>query len=438
MTANQRRPGFRLPWSSDPEPSSAAGEPATGTPAPEGRSAGVGTAADVPAGGPSSGPAELPPRPRDAATAAGDGQASAPDAVASQPKGAVEAARAPVAPSDAPVPTTASAPPDPEPEPPLELMHELVAAMRRVAEEARQAGIAEARSKADARVRELEADGERRRAELRSHAEADIAAVAAWASAEAERIKLEAEQRVVTRRTELEHELAAEAGRRDAEARAMRERVGQYERELEGFLAQLAAISDPAAFAAAAKRMPRPPSLESEPSPTAPSAPVGAAPVAGSRATTEAAASTPPEPSASTPAAPGVTEPSSREPAQDEALAARLAELDAALPGDATPAPDRAGGSEPAATVGDVSTTEIVVKGLGSFGAITGFRQALAGVDGIEGVALSLGQSGEFLFRATHRAGFDVAGAIVRFEGEAASVQPRPDGGLVVTIERGR
>ena len=61
--------------------------------------------------------------------------------------------------------------------------------------------------------------------------------------------------------------------------------------------------------------------------------------------------------------------------------------------------------------------TEVVVKGLGSFGAITGFRQALSGVDGIDSVALSLGQTGEFVFRATHAAGFDVRAAIASARG---------------------
>jgi hypothetical protein len=83
-------------------------------------------------------------------------------------------------------------------------------------------------------------------------------------------------------------------------------------------------------------------------------------------------------------------------------------------------------------------TTEVVVRGLGSFGAITGFRQALSNVEGIDGVSLSLGQSGEFVFRATHAPGFDVAGAIVTLEGDSARVEPNPTGGLHVTLERAR
>ena len=87
---------------------------------------------------------------------------------------------------------------------------------------------------------------------------------------------------------------------------------------------------------------------------------------------------------------------------------------------------------------GEPATTEVIVKGLGSFGAITGFRQALSNVDGVDGVALSLGQTGEFVFRATHATGFDLRAAIVGLEGDGAKVEDRPEGGLRVTLERAR
>ncbi|MBA3586346.1 MAG: hypothetical protein H0W41_01760, partial [Chloroflexi bacterium] len=82
--------------------------------------------------------------------------------------------------------------------------------------------------------------------------------------------------------------------------------------------------------------------------------------------------------------------------------------------------------------------TEILVKGLGSFGAITGFRQSLAAVDGIAGVSLSLGPTGEFVFRAIHPSGFDVAAAIAKLEGDAAAIETTADDGLLVTLDRAR
>ena len=336
MTINQRRPGFRLPWT--PEDGVQPEDPEVAEPAEE-------SADDGP-----SVPETAPP--------AGD--------------------------------VSTEAAPD--------FMRDLVAAMRKVADEARQAGVTDLRSRADQQIIRIEADADQRREELRTRAEVDVAGVAEWASAEAERIRAEAEQRAAARRAQLEQQLAAETTRSEGESLALRDRVSAYERELDAFYAQLEEIEDPAAFAAAAKRIPRPPQLEARQV-----APNEAIPEPGPAATADV------------------------HRAEEEVLAARLAELDEDL------------AAEPAATPSSESTsTEIVVKGLGSFGAITGFRQALANVDGIEGVALSLGQSGEFVFRATHGAGFDPAAAIVKLEADAATTDRQPNGTLVVTLDRAR
>ena len=391
MTANQRRPGFRLPWTSEEE-----GEAAR---------AGETAAEPTPA---STGPA---PEPAHTATTAVSA-AHTPDA---------PAAPAPALPSEA----TAAG----DAEPPEEFLRELVAAMRRVADETKQAGLADARARADERVKQLESQGERRRQEISTRAETDIAAVGEWAKAEAERIKAEAERRVAARRAQLEEQLAADQARGEADAKAVRDRIGDYERELEAYHAQLAEISDPAAFAAAAKRMPRPPILEA-----ATSAAPGPAP-----STSPAPPAAPIHTDAPAPTGTNGQQPAVAEvhPAEEEVLAARLAELDATLPTDH--AAEAGTAPAAAATASATSdTTEVVVSGLGSFGAITSFRQALADVDGVQAVALSLGGSGEFVFRATHRAGFDVGAAITSLEGDAAKVQPRPEGGLLVKLERRR
>ena len=392
MTANQRRPGFRLPWSSEEEAareSSAAESEASTAPA---------AAADMP-------PNEASP------TAAPESGTEAP--AASHPAAPAEPSTAAAAEPTAPVAASTSAPADAEAAP--DFMRELVTAMRRVADEARQAGVTDIRARADEHIKRLEADAARRRDELQARAEKDVAAVADWAKAEADRIRAEADQRVVARRAQLDQQLAADATRSEGEAKALRDRVADYERELEAYHAQLSEISDPAAFAAAAKRMPRPPKLDG---------------VAGAAAAVEAAARpssdpTPaPRPSASNGVTPEIPE---VHPAEEEVLSIRLAELDATLPEESAVAP-----------VAEPTTTEIVVKGLGSFGAITGFRQALSGVDGVDGVALSLGQAGEFIFRATHRVGFDIGAAITKLEGDGAKVDQRPEGGLQVTLDRAR
>jgi hypothetical protein len=412
MTANQRRPGFRLPWSSEDEDASAVA-------APEGVA-------------PEQGPTSDAPTTTTAPEAAEPAKAEGPESTPVAPDASASDAAAPAAaPAEA---TPASPMPAAAEEASPDFMRDLVSAMRRVADEARQAGLSEVQATTDEHVKRLETEAEERRNELRARADSDVAGIGEWAKTEAERIRKEAEQRVVARREQLELELGAETARAEAETKALRQRVGEYERELEAYHAQLAEINDPAAFAAAAKRMPRPPALEprtrTAPAPVTPeAAPAAEAaasePAAAGSAPTAVAAPTP-ERAADTN---GVTPSSEVHPAEEEVLATRLAELDAELP-DAE--------AEPTAPAGEPTTTEIVVSGLGSFGAITGFRQALAGVSGIEGVALSLGQTGEFIFRATHRVGFDVGMAITSLEGDTAKIESRPDGNLHVTLERPR
>jgi hypothetical protein len=414
MTANQRRPGFRLPWSPDTE--GAEGEETVATVAADESSQPAAPAAE------SRGPAE--------ANATGEspsGQSATATPSTEQPAGEASAATNGASGAAAPSAEAGGE----------EFMRDLVAAMRGVADEAREAGVSELRTHADEEVHRLEADAERRQADLRERAEADVNGVAEWAAAETERIKTEAEQRVVARRAQLDQQLAADSTRTDGETKAVRDRVAEYERELDAYHAQLSDISDPAAFAAAAKRMPKAPSLTG--APAAPAAATVAAPEAPEAASTEPApaeAASTPVPEAPSPEA-GRAEPAedpapaeASGPPPDEALAARLAALDASA--------SENGASAASAGNGEPVTTEVIVKGLGSFGAITGFRQSLSNVNGVDGVALSLGQTGEFVFRATHAAGFDIRAAIVALEGDGAKVEDRPEGGLRVTLERAR
>jgi len=117
-------------------------------------------------------------------------------------------------------------------------------------------------------------------------------------------------------------------------------------------------------------------------------------------------------------------------------LRARLAELDAKITGDTTAEPATATVVAPG-SAGEVATA-IVVHGLGSFGAITSFKQALERVDGVHGISLSLGPTGEFVYRATHEAEFDLVAAIEQIEHGGAQIERQPDGSLRVVVQRGR
>ena len=451
MNANQRRPGFRLPWSSEedePGMESPSAAPPTDTsspttaPTPTTATPTAATPKDAtPAAATPAAPTTAPEAPSatpDAATKpAAEAEAATPETPETPEAEAAKTdgpttdaptldAEAPAAEAPAAEAAAAESTPAAEADAGDDFMRDLVSAMRRVAEETRDSGLADLRARSEEQVRLLETDAERRREDLRARAEADIDAVGEWAKAESERITREAEQRVVARRGQLEQQLAGDTHRTEADTRALRDRVSEYERELAAFHGQLSEIKDPVAFAAAAKRMPKAPEL----APAATTPPTPATPANAADAAKAGSDDAPVEPS--TVGSNGVPTPAADvHPAEEEVLAARLAQLDATLPaGDATAA-DAATSTEP-------TITEVVVKGLGSFGAITGFRQALSGVAGIDGVALSLGQTGEFVFRATHGNGFDVRAAIAGLEGDAAKVEDRPEGGLRVTLERAR
>ncbi len=384
-----------------------------------------------------------------------------------------------------------------------EFLHSLVDAMRAVAEESRDANLGELRRSVDERIEQLRAAAGERAEELRRVSDLDVAATSDWERAEMDRVRAEAERRVAARRAELERQLAEHQTSSDRDIEAARSRLADYERDVSAFFDQLSEIRDPAAFVAAAKRMPRAPDLGVAPSQTT-SAPDAAPPtpepaagpaselppadLAAQRAimvpsaeppSAEAVESVEPtgdQPEAETPSA-SVAEAAPAVEASDPnaRLAERLAELDQRLTHVGTNGDTAHGPQEEAAAVStsmpsdapveamsaqaDVlaetsqegqlaeasvagaddgeTSTPIMVKGLGSFGAITSFKQALERAEGINGVTLSLGPGGEFVYRASHATGFDLIGAIRAIEGQGANID-ETDGSLLVTINRGR
>jgi hypothetical protein len=115
-------------------------------------------------------------------------------------------------------------------------------------------------------------------------------------------------------------------------------------------------------------------------------------------------------------------------------LRARLAELDAEI----GPHENSGAATATAQGPGGEVATAIVVQGLGSFGAITSFKQALERVDGVHGISLALGPTGEFVYRASHDAGFDLVAAIEQIEQGGAQIDRQADGSLRVSVQRSR
>jgi hypothetical protein len=531
MTSTPRRPAIRLPWAThEPDEEST---PQDEAPRADDQPAGPEAATPATASG---GPDEAWPR------------------VETDAYGAST-------PTEAATPTGAATDMTASP-----LMTSLVTAMREVAEREREASLSQLRDAVDRQVAAIQARLSEEADELRRRSELDVAGIADWVREETERIRIEAERKVQARQQQLVQQLTDHEKQGEREVDSLRTRLSEYEKELAAFFTQLEAINDPAAFGAAAKRMPQPPAIGQAPTPAvlASPAPVDAskpaasvepeavtsepepvaepatepaaqaaaevAPAAEVEPATEPVAETAAEvaeevavepaaevaeevavepaaepvaesqpqpeldgdgaaPAEKTPApgdepvadsehtlrlaALGIEHPDDEEPegsaatvtageavvaaakaAADasasaaglptaattdeskdaERLEARLAELDATLgsePGEASPTTTVPAGPSEAATA-------VIVKGLGSFGAITSFKQALERVEGVRGISLSLGPTGEFVYRATHDPAFDLAVAIETIEHGSAQVERLPDGSLRVTVSRGR
>lgn len=380
---NQRRPGFRLPWAgAEPETDSDASE----QPQDVTETTAAAEAPPATPGGPST----------EATETTQAKSAEAPTAAI-----ATDATTGPSA-TDATPPSAAGATAAANP-----FLRSLVDAMRGVAEEARTTSLTELKAKVEQRVEHVGATGAELAEDLRRRSELDIKGIGDWERGEVERIRGEAARKVEARRQQLEQQLVERQQQTEHEIEATRGRLADYERELASFVAELAEIEDPAVFVDAARRMPRQPSLE----------------------LTHSAEAKP----AAAPEFP-----------QDETLTARLAKLGVAGNGNA--GPDQADGTSSAVSsnghrpAGEDAnaTTAIVVKGLGSFGAITSFKQSLEKSVGIRAVSLSLGPTGEFVYRATHEPSFDIEAAIREAESGAASIERQSDGTVRVNVVRAR
>lgn len=461
-----RRSGIRLPWSHEDEPE------------------------DVPTTGASEGSDQ----------AAASGEPATPE----------EAQAATT--QQAAVPSADAGPEGTPQEPPMsaednELLTSLITAMREVAERERSSKIASLNTAVDEAIERMKARAADEAQQLRERADLDVAGIADWVRAEIERIEAEGRSKTDARRTQLTDQLAAHDRQSESRMEAVRSRVAAYETQLATFFAELDAISDPAVFGTAAKRMPRPPALDvpgeppsavspastttattttpvaetptevpaaSDAAPAAPEPGVEtsevAEPTQGDAPTdtaADAAASDAPPSEPETPVTAGETlrdrmdalgieqesdtgTPDQDEPAADatdqpeaearvsdaSGLAARLAQLDARIGAAGVPEAPVTGVASPGPT-GETATA-IMVSGLGSFGAITSFKQALERVDGVHGISLSLGPTGEFVYRATHAAEFDLATAIEQIERGTAKIDRQADGSLRITVQRAR
>ncbi len=333
--------------------------------------------------------------------------------------------------------TTVEATVDPTPgaEPPVEpsdqFLSSLTAAMRRVADDARESSLADARAAIAAKIAAMRASATARSDELRTRAEQDVAGIGEWSRAEIVRIEAETQRKVEQRQSQLAEQLDEHDRRSSTEIAALEAQVEQYEGELALFFSQLGEITDPDTFISAARRMPRLP--EADLSAVAGGTDVtdesGEAPAGGHE---ERLRNLGIDRNGDTDLAEGEARPTNGTHADPDASAAAEATDAAAEP---APAPATADAPPIVADATVDTTTTIAAVGLGSFGAVTSFKSALEKADGVTAVRLSLGSGGEFVYTVTHRADIDL-GEVATASLTGATVERSADG--VVHLSAGK
>lgn len=336
-------------------------------------------------------------------------------------------------------------------EPSDQFLDSLTAAMRRVADDARETSLADARAAVAAKISAMRVAAGSRAEELRTRAEQDTTGIGDWSRAEIVRIEAETQRKIEQRRAQLTAQLDDHDRNAASDIAALEAQVEQYEGELALFFAQLGEISDPDTFISAARRMPRLPQTNGEAGPDG-----GAATDAetaadeGTGGHEERLRSLGIDRSGEPDLADGETAPTNGVEPESEGVASDGPA--AAAPETTTPAPaadqTSAAPAAPAAdkpvdapaaapSVTTDASTLVAAVGLGSFGAVTSFKTALEKSKGVTNVRLSLGSGGEFMYNVTHHADVDLT-ALITAAHPGASVQRDEDGVLHLSAGKRR
>ena len=324
-------------------------------------------------------------------------------------------------------------------EPSDQFLNSLTSAMRRVADDARETSLADARGAVAAKIAEMRASASARAEELRTRAEQDVTGIGDWSRAEIVRIEAETQRKIEQRRAQLAEQLEEHDRRSADEIAGLEAQVEQYEGELALFFSQLGEISDPDTFIAAARRMPRLPQGNGVESASASAPAADEPPVMAHEETLRNL---------------GIERDSdtdmdeSEDPATNGVHAAPEHAIGDGLDTGPSPAPASGGAASfsdelaPAAAAAaapgdDTVTTTVAAVGLGSFGAVTSFKSALEKADGVAGVRLSLGSGGEFVYTVMHVPSLDLA-AVATSAQPGASVQRDDDGVLHLSAGKRR
>lgn len=407
MAQSETKPGFRLPWTSEPAQA-------------------VATVTDEPA----------------------IAEEAAPDVEAAQAEPADQADAATQA-----VDTTQAEDATPAEEPvttemidatavagtrrPTKFMAEMSRAMQGAAATARDETLARLAADLKIVVEEIHAASTVEAAELRRRADDDVAAVRDWSKAEIARVREETEARIASRKSALDGEMEGHTSTIGARVDHVGATVSEYESVMASFFERLKAEEDPSRIAGMAEQMPDPPDLAavaaSISGPSDPTFQMRAALVA----------LTPVEPDV--PKAPvEIDEASENGPD----FAAAEAEAEAATftgdPEDERHAPvaarherdadhARLAATADESPMGERTTTRVVVAGLVSVASIATFKRSLGRVPGVSAIGVASGPDGEFVFTVSHGASLGLSDAITGLAGFEAQVTEESAGGLQVT-----
>lgn len=329
-------------------------------------------------------------------------------------------------------------------EPSDQFLDSLTAAMRRVADDARETSLADARSAVAAKIAAMRVAAGSRAEELRTRAEQDTTGIGDWSRAEIVRIEAETQRKIEQRRAQLAEQLDEHDRKAASDIAALEAQVEQYEGELALFFSQLGEISDPDTFIAAARRMPRLPQSNGEAAPDGEAATDAATAVADDARAghEERLRSLGIDRDREPDLAEGDGAPTNGVEPEPEAVAsdgpAPVAEVAPASPvATAADQPVTAPSAAPSEPVTTDASTLVAAVGLGSFGAVTSFKTALEKAEGVTNVRLSLGSGGEFMYNVTHRADVDLTALITAAHPEA-SVQRDDDGVLHLSAGKRR
>jgi len=329
-------------------------------------------------------------------------------------------------------------------EPTDQFLDSLTAAMRRVADDARETSLADARAAVAGKIAAMRVAAGVRAEELRTRAEQDTTGIGDWSRAEIVRIEAETQRKIEQRRAQLAEQLDDHDRRASSDIAALEAQVQQYEGELALFFSQLGEIRDPDTFIAAARRMPRLPQTNGEAAPDGEAPTDAGTPTAGGTAATDAATAGHEEQLRSLgidrdhepDLAEGDGGPTNGIEPESEAVAsdgpAPVAQV-APVADEPVTAPSAA----PFEAVTTDASTLVAAVGLGSFGAVTSFKTALEKAEGVTNVRLSLGSGGEFMYNVTHRADVDLT-ALITAAHPGASVQRGDDGVLHLSAGKRR